>query len=257
MVQSYPRLGINIDHIATLRNARGGAHPDPLRGALIAQSAGADGITAHLREDRRHIGDSDIARLVSAIDVPLNLEMAATPEIISIAKKIQPEAVCIVPEKRTERTTEGGLNVLEDRSSLSSCVKTLKDSGIRVSLFVEPSAQQIRASKDIGAMAVELHTGRYCIPGLKPDVREGELLRLVEAASLADSIGLECHAGHGLCFDTVGPIAKIPQIKELNIGHFLMGEAMFLGLDAAIKEMKRLIWEARGGKLKIKEPENT
>ena len=256
MVQNYPRLGVNVDHIATLRNARGGAHPDPLRAALIAQSAGADGITVHLREDRRHIDDRDLARLISSIDVPLNLEMAATPEIIAIAREIQPEAVCIVPEKRMERTTEGGLDVLENRAYLSSCVKTLNDSGIRVSLFVEPSAQQIEASKEIGAMAVELHTGRYCLPGLNPDMRKRELLRLMEAASLADSIGLECHAGHGLCFDTVGSIAKIPQIKELNIGHFLMGEAMFLGLGAAIKKMKKLITNARNGKLETEETEH-
>ena len=255
MVQNYPRLGVNVDHIATLRNARGGAHPDPLRAALIAQSAGADGITVHLREDRRHIDDRDLARLISSIDVPLNLEMAATPEIIAIAREIQPEAVCIVPEKRMERTTEGGLDVLENRAYLSSCVETLNDSGIRVSLFVEPSAQQIEASKEIGAMAVELHTGRYCLPGLNPDMRKRELLRLMEAASLADSIGLECHAGHGLCFDTVGSIAKIPQIKELNIGHFLMGEAMFLGLGAAIKKMKKLITNARNGKLETEETE--
>ncbi|MEC9077580.1 MAG: pyridoxine 5'-phosphate synthase [Pseudomonadota bacterium] len=256
MVQNYPRLGVNVDHIATLRNARGGAHPDPLRAALIAQSAGADGITAHLREDRRHIDDSDLARLISAIDVPLNLEMAAIPEIIAIAREIQPEAVCIVPEKRMERTTEGGLHVLENRAYLSSCVKTLCDIGIRVSLFVEPSAQQIEASKEIGAQAVELHTGRYCLPGLNSDMRAQEFLRLVDAASLADSIGLECHAGHGLCFDSVGPIAKIPQIKELNIGHFLMGEAMFLGLGAAIQKMKKLITIARDGMLETEETDH-
>ena len=201
----------------------GGSSSGPIAGGTYSPVCWSGRNNGPFEEDRRHIDDSDLARLISSIDVPLNLEMAATPEIIAIAREIQPEAVCIVPEKRMERTTEGGLHVLENRAYLSSCVKTLNDSGIRVSLFIEPSAQQIEASKEIGAMAVELHTGRYCLPGLNSDMRERELLRLVDAASLADSIGLECHAGHGLCFDSVGPIAKIPQIKRIKYRSFSDG----------------------------------
>jgi pyridoxine 5-phosphate synthase len=237
------RLGVNIDHVATIRNARGGAHPDPLRAAKVAVQAGADGITAHLREDRRHISDDDIRRLRDQIDLPLNLEMAATDEMIAIALEHLPHAACIVPEKRAERTTEGGLDVIGARERLARLVEQLDGAGIRVSLFIEPERAQLEAAREIGAPVVELHTGAYCeATGAK---RNRELARIVEAARIAESIGLECHAGHGLSFDTVGPIAQIPTIVELNIGHFLIGEAIFGGLDSAIRRMRALMDKAR------------
>jgi pyridoxine 5-phosphate synthase len=238
------RLGVNIDHVATIRNARGGGHPDPLRAASLAARAGADGITAHLREDRRHISDADIERLTREIDLPLNLEMAATPEMLKIALRHKPHAACIVPEKREERTTEGGLDVVRGRDALRPFVRTLSQAGIRVSLFIEPAIEALDAAKALGAPVVELHTGAYCEAA--GDGRRRELDRLIAAAAHAEAIGLECHAGHGLAFDTVGPVAAIPTIVELNIGHFLVGEAIFVGFEAAIREMRRLMDEARG-----------
>lgn len=237
------RLGVNIDHVATIRNARGGVHPDPVKAALIAAAAGADGITAHLREDRRHISDDDIARLSNEIDLPLNLEMAATEEMLDIALRHAPHAVCIVPERREERTTEGGLDVVGNQPNLRTFVERLSARGCRVSLFIEADPEQIEASAAIGAAVVELHTGRYALTeGIS---RDEELERLTAGASLAAKRGLEVHAGHGLRFDNVAPIASIPEIAELNIGHFLVGEAVFIGLDAAIREMRRLMDEAR------------
>lgn len=242
------RLGVNIDHVATIRNARGGRHPDPVRAARLAAQAGADGITAHLREDRRHISDDDISRLVAEIDRPLNLEMAATQEMLAIALRHKPHAACIVPEKREERTTEGGLDVVRGRDNLRSCVQHLSAAGIRVSLFIEPEPAVLDVAKAIGAPVVELHTGAYCEAFNHdpngPEVQR-ELKRMVDAAAHADAIGLECHAGHGLSFDTVGPVAAIPTIVELNIGHFLVGEAIFGGLDSAIKRMRALVDKAR------------
>ena len=237
------RLGVNIDHVATIRNARGGVHPDPVKAATIAAAAGADGITAHLREDRRHISDDDIARLAAEIDLPLNLEMAATEEMLDIALRHAPHAVCIVPERREERTTEGGLDVVGNQPNLRTFVERLSGRGCRVSLFIEPDPEQIEASAAIGAAVVELHTGRYALTeGMS---RDEELERLIAGATLAAKRGLEVHAGHGLRFDNVAPIAAIPEVVELNIGHFLVGEAVFIGLDAAIREMRRLMDEAR------------
>ena len=237
------RLGVNIDHVATIRNARGGTHPDPVRAARVAAAAGADGITAHLREDRRHISDDDIRRLRDEIDLPLNLEMAATEEMLGIALEHIPHAACIVPEKRAERTTEGGLDVAGGGERLARIVKALDGAGIRVSLFVEPDRAQLEAARAVGAPVVELHTGAYCeAEGAR---RAQELARIVEAARIAEAIGLECHAGHGLSFDTVGPVAQIPTIAELNIGHFLIGEAIFGGLDSAIRRMRALMDKAR------------
>jgi pyridoxine 5-phosphate synthase len=237
------RLGVNIDHVATIRNARGGTHPDPVRAARVAAAAGADGITAHLREDRRHISDNDIRRLRDEIDLPLNLEMAATDEMLGIALEHIPHAACIVPEKRAERTTEGGLDVAGGGERLARIVKALDGAGIRVSLFVEPDRAQLEAARAVGAPVVELHTGAYCeADGAR---RAQELARIVEAARIAEAIGLECHAGHGLSFDTVGPVAQIPTIAELNIGHFLIGEAIFGGLDSAIRRMRALMDKAR------------
>lgn len=242
------RLGVNIDHVATIRNARGGKHPDPLRAAKMAASAGADGITAHLREDRRHISDADIDRLIAEIDLPINLEMAATQEMLEIALRHKPHASCIVPERREERTTEGGLDAAGQHNHLAPMIRQLSAAGIRVSLFIEPSKSQLDAAKALGAPVVELHTGRYCeSEGAR---RAAELERIREAAAHAEAIGLECHAGHGLSFDTVGPIAAIPSIVELNIGHFLIGEAIFGGLDGAIRRMRALMEEARGGRAK-------
>ena len=235
------RLGVNIDHVATIRNARGGGHPDPVRAAALAELAGADGITAHLREDRRHISDDDISRLSRDIAVPLNLEMAATPEMLEIALRHKPHAACIVPEKREERTTEGGLNAVAGRRHLASYVDALGGAGIRASLFVEPDAAQLDAALDLGAPVVELHTGAYCESA--GDARQFE--RIVAAAAHAENIGLECHAGHGLTFDTVGPVAAIPTIVELNIGHFLIGEAIFGGLESSIRRMRALMDKAR------------
>ncbi len=237
------RLGINIDHVATIRNARGGRHPDPIRAARVAAQAGADGITAHLREDRRHIADEDIVRLVREIDLPLNLEMAATEEMLAIALRHKPHACCLVPEKREERTTEGGLDVAAQHRVLAPVVDRLNDAGIRVSLFIEPSTVQLAVAKALGAPVVELHTGSYC--DAEGPARAVQLRRLQDAAAYAAEIGLECHAGHGLSFDTVGPVAAIPTIMELNIGHFLVGEAIFGGLDGAIKRMRALMDQVR------------
>ncbi|WP_103172300.1 pyridoxine 5'-phosphate synthase [Paracoccus sp. SY] len=241
------RLGVNIDHVATIRNARGTPWPDPLRAARLAEEAGADGITAHLREDRRHISDADIDALMANLTLPLNLEMAATPEMQAIALRHRPHAVCIVPEKREERTTEGGLDVAGNEAMLADYIAPLRDAGCRVSLFIGHDPAQIEASARIGAAVVELHTGAYCdydTEGRRAD-RDRELAGLVEGARLADSLGLEVHAGHGLTFDTVGPIAAIPQVRELNIGHFLIAESVFIGLDGAIREMRRRMDEAR------------
>ncbi|MDX1486111.1 MAG: pyridoxine 5'-phosphate synthase [Alphaproteobacteria bacterium] len=237
------RLGVNIDHVATIRNARGGGHPDPLRAARIAALAGADGITAHLREDRRHISDDDIRGLSREIELPLNLEMAATEEMLGIALRHKPHAACIVPERRQELTTEGGLEVAGSGPFLSDFIGRLRDAGIRVSLFIDPDPRQIEAAARVGAPVVELHTGAYC--HAEGDARRGELARIADGARLADAAGLDCHAGHGLTFDTVGDIAAIPQIQELNIGHFLIGEAIFSGLDSSIKRMRALMDKAR------------
>jgi pyridoxine 5-phosphate synthase len=243
------RLGVNIDHVATIRNARGGRHPDPVKAASAAANAGADGITAHLREDRRHISDGDIERLSLEIDLPLNLEMAATPEMLRIALRHRPHAACLVPEKREERTTEGGLDVVRGRASLAPFVGELNGAGIRVSLFIEPEPAALDAAKALGAPVVELHTGAYCEAAIEAgggERRRRELDRLIAAAAHAEAIGLECHAGHGLGYDTVGPVAAIPSIVELNIGHFLVGEAIFVGLETAIREMRRRMDAARG-----------
>jgi pyridoxine 5-phosphate synthase len=237
------RLGVNIDHVATIRNARGGGHPDPVRAARLAEAAGADGITAHLREDRRHISDDDIARLVRELARPLNFEMAATAEMLGIALRHKPHAACLVPEKREERTTEGGLDVRAGRQHLMGVAEALRAAGIRVSLFVEPDPAQLDAALAVGAHIVELHTGAYC--DAEGEARARHLHRLHAAAAHAEVIGLECHAGHGLTFDTVGPIAAIPSIAELNIGHFLVGEAIFGGLDSAIRRMRALMDKAR------------
>ncbi len=237
------RLGVNIDHVATIRNARGGGHPDPVDAAAVAAKAGADGITAHLREDRRHISDADIDRLSREINLPLNLEMAATPEMLEVALGHQPHAACIVPEKRQERTTEGGLDVVGESAHLASYVEALNRVGVRVSFFVEPEAAQLDAARALEAPVVELHTGAYC--NAKGAERERQLGRIREAAAHAEDIGLECHAGHGLTYDSVGPIAAIPTIVELNIGHFLVGEAIFCGLEQSIKHMLELMNAAR------------
>jgi pyridoxine 5-phosphate synthase len=241
------RLGVNIDHVATIRNARGGMHPEPLRAARIAEAAGADGITAHLREDRRHITDRDIDALVEALTVPLNFEMAATPEMQTIALRHRPPAVCIVPEKREERTTEGGLEVAGDESRLARFIAPLRDAGCRVSIFIAPDQRQIEAAARIGAPVIELHTGAYCDAhhdGRLAD-RDAELERLRAMSAFAASLGLEVHAGHGLTFDTVAPIAIFPEVRELNIGHFLIGEAIFTGLEPAIRAMRAAMDRAR------------
>ncbi len=233
------RLGVNIDHVATIRNARGGGHPDPVDAAVVAAKAGADGITAHLREDRRHISDTDIERLSREIDLPLNLEMAATPEMLEVALGHRPHAACIVSEKRRERTTEGGLDVVGGSAHLAPYVKTLNGAGIRVSFFVEPEAAQLDAARALAAPVVELHTGAYC--NAKGAEQERQLGRIREAAAHAEDIGLECHAGHGLTYDSVGLIAAIPTIVELNIGHFLVGEAIFRSLEQSIRHMLELM----------------
>jgi pyridoxine 5-phosphate synthase len=237
------RLGVNIDHVATIRNARGGDHPDPVKAALVAAAAGADGITAHLREDRRHIRDEDIHALTERLTIPLNLEMAATDEMLEIALRHRPHAACLVPEKREERTTEGGLDAAGQQSHLARFVAALGAAGIRVSLFIEPDARQVDAAIRLGAPVVELHTGRYAHLG--GEARAAELRRLADAAALAAKNGIEPHAGHGLAFDNVQPIAAIPQLRELNIGHFLVGEAIFCGLEASVRTMRRLMDEAR------------
>lgn len=241
------RLGVNIDHVATIRNARGGRHPDPLRAAHIAVEAGADGITAHLREDRRHISDDDIARLKSELTRPLNLEMAATDEMLAIALRHLPNACCLVPERREERTTEGGLNVAGGGARLQRVVDELKSAGVRVSLFIEPDPAAVEASKNVGADIVELHTGAYCERALEGSASgvARELERIACAAQLADAAGLEVHAGHGLTFNTVGAVARLPAIVELNIGHFLIGEAIFGGLGKAVERMRSLMDVAR------------
>ncbi len=245
---SRQRLGVNIDHVATVRNARGGKHPDPVRAAHMAIAAGADGITAHLREDRRHIVDNDIARLKAEIGRPLNLEMAATPEMVAIALKHLPNACCLVPEKREERTTEGGLDVAGQEMALLPQIAALKAAGIRVSLFIEPDARAIEAAARLGADIVELHTGTYCEQALEGDAAglAHELERLTAAARLAAVARIEVHAGHGLTYDTVSALARMPEVVELNIGHFLVGEAIFGGLDAAVRRMRVLMDEARG-----------
>lgn len=237
------RLGVNIDHVATVRNARGSGYPDPVRAALVAAEAGADGITAHLREDRRHITDDDIARLSERLPIPLNLEMAATDEMLAIATRHRPHAACIVPEKREERTTEGGLDAAGGHNHLAPMVRELAAANIRVSLFIEPDAAQIDAAIRLGAPVVELHTGRYA--ELSGDAQAEELRRLSDAAALAAKNGIEVHAGHGLTFDNVQPIAAIPQLAELNIGHFLIGEAIFDGLGPVVRRMRALMDAAR------------
>ncbi|MDO1559980.1 pyridoxine 5'-phosphate synthase [Brevundimonas sp. 2R-24] len=243
------RLGVNIDHVATVRNARGGAHPDPVRAAQLAVTAGADGITAHLREDRRHITDADIiglSELCRSSGVPLNLEMAATDEMRGIALRHRPHAVCIVPERREERTTEGGLDVVSGRERLAGLVAELAGAGSRVSLFIAADPDQVRASADIGAQVVELHTGAWC-EAVREGAGEAEFAALAAAADQAHDLGLEVHAGHGLDFDTAAQIARLRPIRELNIGHFLIGEAVFIGLEAAVGRMRQVIGEARAG----------
>ena len=237
------RLGVNIDHVATIRNARGGAFPDPVRAAEVADSAGADGITAHLREDRRHITDDDLDRLIGTISLPLNLEMAATDEMLAIALRHKPHAACIVPERRAERTTEGGLDAAGQHNSLAPIVARLKAAGIRVSLFIAPEKAQLDAAARLGAPVVELHTGPYA--HAEGDAVAVELMRLQAAATYGASLGLEIHAGHGLTYDNVGPVAAVPELAELNIGHFLIGEAVFSGLPAAIAEMRSRMDAAR------------
>ena len=238
------RLGVNIDHVATIRNARGGEHPDPVRAAEIVAAVGGDGITAHLREDRRHIRDDDLARIQAATDLPLNLEMAATDEMVAIALRHNPHAACIVPEKREERTTEGGLDAAGQHNHLAPIVARLNDAGIRVSLFIEPDPRQIEAAMRLRAPVVEFHTGRYA--HVEGEERAIELRRLADAAALAWKNGIEPHAGHGLTYENVVPVAAIPQLAELNIGHYLIGEAIFTGLDPALRRMRTLMDEARG-----------
>jgi pyridoxine 5-phosphate synthase len=243
------RLGVNIDHVATVRNARGTVWPDPLRAALLAEAAGADGITAHLREDRRHIRDADIEALAAGLKIPLNFECAATPEMQAIALRHRPHAICLVPEKREERTTEGGLDVASDQNRLTDYITPLREAGIRVSMFVGHDPRQIEASARIGAAVVELHTGHYCDLHAEGKLTEShaELTALQQAAALAHDLGLEVHAGHGLTYDNVMPVAAFPQVMELNIGHFLIGEAIFRGLGPAIEEMRRMMDLARSG----------
>lgn len=243
------RLGVNIDHVATIRNARGGAHPDPLRAAKLAAAAGADGITAHLREDRRHIGDHDIDLLASQISLPLNFEMAATEEMLEIALRHKPHACCLVPERREEVTTEGGLDVARFHNHLEPMIRQMREAGIRVSLFVDPSEVQLAVAKALGAPVVELHTGAYAEAGFAGDQDEAAKHRakLADAASHGAQLGLEVHAGHGLTFENVGPIAALPEVQELNIGHFLIGEAIFVGLETAITRMRQLMEAARSG----------
>ena len=240
----YLRLGVNIDHVATVRNARGGIHPSPVAAALLAQKAGADGITAHMREDRRHIRDDDITALKEAIDIPLNFEMAATEEMVAIALKLLPNAACIVPERREELTTEGGLAVAGQQARLSPLIQQLKGAGIRVSLFVDADEAELNAAAELGADIVELHTGRYCdSPAGSP--RNQELERIAKGAQIAAAAGLEVHAGHGLSFETVQEIAALPEIVELNIGHFLIGAAIYTGLEDVILQMRQLMNQAR------------
>ena len=233
------RLGVNIDHVATVRNARGGDHPDPVALAKVALRAGADGITAHLREDRRHMRDADMARLRAEIAAPLNMEMAAIAEMVAIARRLRPHAVCLVPERRQEITTEGGLDVVGQKATLAPVVASLAEAGIRVSLFIDPDPAQLQAAAAIGAPVVELHTGAYA------EGRAGEFERLRDAAALTTALGLECHAGHGLTHDNVAPVAALPQVRELNIGHFLIGQAIFDGIATVIAEMRARMDGAR------------
>ena len=237
------RLGVNIDHVATIRNARGGDHPDPVRAAQIVAAVGGDGITAHLREDRRHIRDADIERIMAATNLPLNLEMAATDEMLDIALRHKPHAACIVPERREERTTEGGLDAAGQHNHLAPIVTRLRDANIRVSLFIEPDARQIEAAMRLKADIVEFHTGKYA--HAQGEEREIELRRIADAAALAAKNGIEAHAGHGLTFDNVQPIAAIAQFAELNIGHYLIGEAIFIGLEESVRRMRELMDLAR------------
>ncbi|MDE0779437.1 MAG: pyridoxine 5'-phosphate synthase [Alphaproteobacteria bacterium] len=241
------RLGVNVDHVATIRNARGGGLPDPVRAAKAAAAAGADSIVAHLREDRRHISDDDLIRLLDAIEIPLTLEMAATDEMLGIALRHAPHAVCIVPERREEQTTEGGLDVVSGHNHLKRFVDDLGERGAIVSMFIEPDRAQLDASRSIGAPAVEIHVGAYCDALIDGKEYEADCLldRIVDAAEYGTKIGLKMHAGHGITFDTVGPVAAIPQIEELNIGHFLIGEAIFDGLHSSIKRMRGLMDKAR------------
>lgn len=241
------RLGVNIDHVATVRNARGGAYPDPLRAGKLAEEAGADGITAHLREDRRHISDADIVGLMDVLSVPLNFEMAATDEMQAIALRHKPHAVCLVPEKREERTTEGGLEVAREENKLAHFIAPLREAGCRVSIFIAADRRQIEAAHRIGAQVIELHTGAYCDAHAdeRLDERDGELESLREMSAFAASLGLEVHAGHGLTYETAGPVAAFPEVRELNIGHFLIGEAIFKGLRPAIEEMRAIMDAAR------------
>jgi pyridoxine 5-phosphate synthase len=242
-MSTFLRLGVNIDHVATIRNARGGDHPDPVRAAKMAEKFGADGITAHLREDRRHISDYDIERLIDGLNVPLNLEMAATDEMLDIALRYKPHAACIVPEKREEQTTEGGLDVVDGTNHLRGYVDRLSDAGIRVSLFVEPYLDQLEAAEKLGVPVIELHVGAYC--DSRQVTRARELEKIEKAVLHAHDLGLECHAGHGLTYDTVGAIAGMPTIAELNIGHFLVGEAIFAGFESAIIHMRSAMNNAR------------
>ena len=243
MTYSRLRLGVNIDHVATIRNARGGQHPDPVRAAQIVAAVGGDGITAHLREDRRHIRDEDIARIQAATNLPLNLEMAATDEMVEIALRHKPHAACIVPERREERTTEGGLDAAGQHNRLAPIVTRLRDAGIRVSLFIAPQPHQIEAAMRLGVPVVELHTGEYA--HATGEAQATELRRLADMAALAVKIGIEPHAGHGLTFENVQAVAAIPQLAELNIGHYLIGEAIFTGLEAAVRRMRDLMDDAR------------
>ena len=247
MAENSLRLGLNIDHVATVRNARGGAYPDPIRAAKLAEDAGVDGITAHLREDRRHIMDADIEGLMQALTVPLNFEMAATKEMQEIALRHKPHAVCIVPEKREERTTEGGLEVAREENKLAHFIAPLRDAGCRISIFIAADQRQIEAAHRIGADIIELHTGAYCDANAEGryEARDAELESLRQMSTYAHSLGLEVHAGHGLTYDCVGPIAAFPEVRELNIGHFLIGEAIFMGLQPAIQKMRDLMDEAR------------
>ena len=247
LIHSNLRLGVNIDHVATVRNARGGQYPDPLRAALLAEQAGADGITAHLREDRRHITDGDIEALMDGLNVPLNFEMAATKEMQKIALRHVPHAVCIVPEKREERTTEGGLDLLREENKIGDFIAPLREAGCRVSIFIAADQRQIESAARIGAPVIELHTGAYCDAHAEGrfDERDAELDRLREMSAFAAGLGLEVHAGHGLTFDTVQSIAAFPDVMELNIGHFLIGESIFIGLEQAIKQMRELMDTAR------------
>ena len=243
-VHQHLRLGVNIDHVATVRNARGGTHPDPVRAALLAAEAGADGITAHLREDRRHIVDSDIERLMAEITLPLNFEMAATEEMLALALRHKPHAACLVPERREERTTEGGLDVVGGHNHLAPIIAKLRDAGIRVSLFIAPDKPQLDMAARLGAPVVELHTGPYCHAAAGAE-RAVELKRMAAAAAHGHALGLEVHAGHGLDYDTVGAVAALPEMAELNIGHFLIGEAIFVGLGPAIQRMRATMDAAR------------